>query len=328
MMQGPRRGLVLGAGGFLGAAWSVGALAALQSATGWNMAEADRIVGTSAGSVLAMLLRAGVSVEQLYDAHARTSAVAGTEVPDAPAMSLCMELEAEPAAFGPPRLAMGSVPLLLHAARNPLRVRVGAVCAALVPRGRRPLTAVGSMISGVTDGRSWPAGTLIVATNYLTGSRTVFGGAGSPRVAPARAVMASCAVPGWYEPVEVRKVPYVDGAVCSPCNVDLLRDAGCDEVYVLAPMASVEPDRPTTALGKLERWWRRKMTLRTLAEVERLRAAGVDVHLFTPNAEDLTVMGANMMDTGRRAEVIRCARRNVARQLRDATSPPSLTPAA
>src|SRR5690606_29850161 len=62
-----RRGLVLGGGGVLGAAWSVGALCALEEHTGLDVREFDHILGTSAGSVLAALLGAGLSPQQLSD---------------------------------------------------------------------------------------------------------------------------------------------------------------------------------------------------------------------------------------------------------------------
>src|SRR5215218_5415633 len=49
----PRTGLVLGAGGVLGAAWMAGALAALQRRLPYPVGAVDLIVGTSAGSVRA-----------------------------------------------------------------------------------------------------------------------------------------------------------------------------------------------------------------------------------------------------------------------------------
>ena len=63
----PKRGLVLGAGGVLGAAWSVGALCALEEVIGFDPREAEVIIGTSAGSVLASLVGGGVSPRQLRD---------------------------------------------------------------------------------------------------------------------------------------------------------------------------------------------------------------------------------------------------------------------
>src|SRR3954468_9284426 len=53
-------GLVLGAGGVVGASWLIGALEALESETGWRAADAERIVGTSAGSVIGAIPAAGI----------------------------------------------------------------------------------------------------------------------------------------------------------------------------------------------------------------------------------------------------------------------------
>ena len=62
-----RRGLVLGGGGVLGAAWTVGALTALEEQLGIDAREFDEFVGTSAGSVLAALLACGAGVAQLRE---------------------------------------------------------------------------------------------------------------------------------------------------------------------------------------------------------------------------------------------------------------------
>src|SRR5262249_61509835 len=69
-----RVGLVLGAGGVLGAAWMTGALPALQERLPCPLADVDLVVGTSAGSVLAAALRCGVSIEEMI-AHQRGEAI-------------------------------------------------------------------------------------------------------------------------------------------------------------------------------------------------------------------------------------------------------------
>ena len=61
----PRTGLVLGAGGGLGAAWMTGALACLQDRLADPLGDADVIVGTSAGSVLAAALRCRATVPEM-----------------------------------------------------------------------------------------------------------------------------------------------------------------------------------------------------------------------------------------------------------------------
>src|ERR1700683_505765 len=58
-------GLVLGAGGVVGQAYHAGVLAALEETKGWDPRHASVIVGTSAGSVTARLLRVGVSASDL-----------------------------------------------------------------------------------------------------------------------------------------------------------------------------------------------------------------------------------------------------------------------
>lgn len=62
-----RRGLVLGGGGVLGAAWLLGALSALREVHGFEPGSSDVIVGTSAGSVLGALVAAGISIEDMID---------------------------------------------------------------------------------------------------------------------------------------------------------------------------------------------------------------------------------------------------------------------
>ena len=60
-----RIGLVLGAGGVTGGAFHAGVLAALAEGTGWDPRRAEIVVGTSAGSVTAAALRAGLPAADL-----------------------------------------------------------------------------------------------------------------------------------------------------------------------------------------------------------------------------------------------------------------------
>ena len=61
----PRTGLVLGAGGVVGAAWMTGALHAVQQRLDVAVGDVNLIVGTSAGSVLAAALRCGVTLDEM-----------------------------------------------------------------------------------------------------------------------------------------------------------------------------------------------------------------------------------------------------------------------
>lgn len=310
------RGLVLGAGGFLGAAWALGGLLAVEEFYGWDARDADVIAGTSAGSVLAALLRAGKSADELYRAHRGNAAgVAGIDITEPSVPVSVFDVDTEPRWPGLPRLGVGSPELVARALRAPWELSPSTVCAAVLPRGRRSLAALGRLVADAHSADRWPAGTWVAATNYRTGARVAFGQPRSPRASLARAVMASCAVPAWYAPVSIQRVPYVDGGVCSPFNIDLLADAGLDEVLVLAPLGALELDRPRAPLAWLERRWRRAVTKRMRREIVMLRAAGTRVTVLTPSAADLAVMGANMMDGARRRDVLRSARANVPGQL-------------
>src|SRR5262249_61295566 len=63
-----RVGLVLGAGGAVGHAFHAGVLAALEHEMTWKPDSAEVIVGTSAGSVVAALIRAGCTASDLANA--------------------------------------------------------------------------------------------------------------------------------------------------------------------------------------------------------------------------------------------------------------------
>src|SRR5437764_14880025 len=72
--HGPRRAVVLGGGGVLGFAWMVGALSALEVEAGFDVRDADLLLGTSAGSVIAALLACGTSVDEIRRHHQGTPA--------------------------------------------------------------------------------------------------------------------------------------------------------------------------------------------------------------------------------------------------------------
>ena len=64
MSESPaRRALVLGCGGVAGAAWQIATLEALEKRLNWDAREADILIGTSAGAVLAALLGGGVGIQ-------------------------------------------------------------------------------------------------------------------------------------------------------------------------------------------------------------------------------------------------------------------------
>jgi NTE family protein len=296
----PRRGLVLGAGGVLGAAWTIGALSALTDLIGVDPTASDAIVGTSAGSILASFVARGVGADQLVR-HQRGVRSSGDPTID-------YDYDGESALPPSPRWGtLGSPRILAATARHPRRVPAGVALSAMLPVGRGSLSAIGRLVQGA-DGEEpqWPTKRQlwIVATDFESGRRVVFGRDGSPSATVSEAVMASCSIPGWYRPMVIGGRRYVDGGICSATSADLLVPAGLDEVYVLAPMASFELDRPSSPLARIERQLRRATTRRLEREAAKLRAAGTAVTMLAPGPTDLTVIGANMMDPRRREDVL------------------------
>jgi NTE family protein len=177
----------------------------------------------------------------------------------------------------------------------------------VLPQGRGSLEPIGSIVDVVNPDGGWASHerTWIVAMDYDSGRRTVFGRRdGAPAAALRDAVMASCAIPGWYTPVRIAGRRYVDGGACSPTSLDLVAKLGLDEVVVLSPMTSLRYDAPTAVAARIERRFRRIVTKRLVGEVKKVAATGTKVTLLGPGTEDLEVIGANMMDPRRREQVL------------------------
>lgn len=309
----PRRGLVLGAGGVLGAAWTIGALRAIEEVEGWDPRTADMLVGTSAGAVTAAMLAAGIGTETLVN-HQR-----GVIAPGDPKI----EYDHDGAAGGPlprlPRPRVGSRTLLRRSLRRVHRNPLPALYATL-PEGRGSLEALGDLIDAGYPEGGWPERLRISAMDYDTGERTVFGAAGSPETTVREAVMASCALPFWFAPVQIDGRRFVDGGVYSAASLDLMAGQGLDEVVMVAPMAAFHFDRSRSPVRWAERNWRRFVTGRVLREARAVRRSGTAVTLLAPGPEDLRAIGVNLMDPARRTSVLETSLRTNAETLRRATS--------
>ena len=82
-----------------------------------------------------------------------------------------------------------------------------------------------------------------VATNIRTGEEMVFG-----RGNTGRAVRASCAVPGIFNPVVIGENVYVDGGVVSPVAVSAARRLGADVVIAVDISSGLTPAMPSGTL--------------------------------------------------------------------------------
>ncbi len=299
-----RIGLVLGAGGAVGHAYHAGVLAGLAEVTGWDARDAEVIVGTSAGSVVGALVRAGLSGPDL--AARSTDGALSEEGRRIVARADAARHDTPPIPARPQRrpLRGASAPsALVRAALQPWNARPGALAAAALPEGRVPTELVASGLRPLFT--SWPSRPLwIVAVDLERGRRVTFGRDGAPTIADvATAVAASCAIPAFFAPVSIGGVRYVDGGVHSPTNADLVAEQALDLVVISSPMSIARtnprfaPDQPARRLARF----------RLVREVARVRRAGTPVLTFQPTDADLQVMGLNAMDASRRADVTRQA---------------------
>ena len=296
IQTGSRIGLVLGGGGVLGGAWEAGALHALRQVTGWDPCRADHLIGTSVGSLLGALLAADVlpNVDLVEAATHRVEAF--------------------------PWPIPGSWNLGFTGAKVTGPRRWIMTAAGLLPRGTLSTRPIQESVRQRIP-RGWPTGRplWIVATDYRSGERVVFGRSHAPAADLPDAVAASCAIPGVYRPVEIGGRLYVDGGLYSATSLDLLIGVGLDLAICLNPMSS-----PSVAPGP------RKLAVRLqgvaehaahrslIAEADALRASGTPVLLIEPGPVDLAAMGLNLMDRKRAHFVFETAVRTVASQLRSA----------
>jgi NTE family protein len=260
--------LVLGAGGSLGEAWMTGLLGGL----GLDFRECEYFVGTSAGAIVAATLAAGVEpravkgvpavelaagepglVSRVGGAAKRVGAAAAT--PFAPAVM----------AAGRPagRLARAAV---LRASKRPAQT---------LPRLAEHLEGLGARF----DGRL-----RVTAVDRASGKRVVFGSPRSPSAAVAEAVLASCAVPWMFAPVEIGGREYVDGGVWSPTNLDVAPAGRGARVLCLMPTAGAPAPYRAGTLAAAG------------AEALVLRARGARVRTIAPDAPTIEAFGPNLLD--------------------------------
>lgn len=303
-----RIGLVLGAGGSVGGAFHAGVLAAIEEATGWKPASAEVIAGTSAGSIVAAWLRAGLSATDLANLSVRKPlSAAGAALVDRSGP------RARLATPGPQHADVRRGPASASLLLNPWGVRLGALAAALLPAGTVSTEAVAAGVRALY-GTGWPKRpTWICALRLDDGKLVAFGRRGAPQAAMAEAVAASCAIPAYFMPVVIGGRRFVDGGSHSVTNADLLADAGLELVIVSCPMGAT---RDAVAMG-IDLPLRAAVRARLAREVGKLRQAGTAVLTFQPDRQVRAAMGNNPMDPRRGAAVTRAARESTLLRLKE-----------
>ena len=271
-------GLVLSAGGPLGDPWHSGVLGRLQETTGWDARSASLIVGTSAGSITAVTLRAGVAAVD------RKLHMAGGPIsPEAEEIyARIVTPYAEPEVERDWRPA--SPKMALRAAWPPWKLDPVRLAMANLPRGKHSGEPLEKRMNELLPG-GWPADPLwITAVRMGDGRRVVFG-RDDIRGNVGQAVRSSSAVPGYYTPGKIGEREYIDGGVHSSTNLDLTAMLGFDLVIVSSVMTAAEGSRswlsdPTRA------WFSGKLD----DEIAEVRARGTAVVVVEPDADTLPAL--------------------------------------
>lgn len=217
------RALVLGGGGVAGIAWQNGVLVGLGDA-GVKVADAELLVGTSAGANVAAQFASGLPREELFrrqidpEVQSRELVPPGNPLVELLPVWTAINAETE----GDPlegRRRMGAVALAAHT----------------VPEAARR-----AVVETRLPEHEWPnRRLLVIAVDAETGEPRVFDrDSGVPLV---DAVTASSAVPGVWPTVTINGAHYTDGGVRSTTNADYA--AGCDRVLIIAPFPAPPLDQ-------------------------------------------------------------------------------------
>jgi len=288
----PPDALVLGGGGILGEAWMSAVLAGMDEAGDFDSRSCAQYIGTSAGSIVAASLVAGIAPDSRLGQISEQPIAPDRAPEDANALRVAFDTAADlggSAAAPLVALALNSTSIggaLLR--RTALR---------RVPEGRRSLEDLARVVehSGVRfDGRL-----RIAAVDLESGRRVIFGAPGSPEVSVATAVQASCSIPGVFRPVRAGGRTYVDGGVWSPTNMDAAELQRGAQVLCLNPTGSLRFAAGALAggLGPISRGV-------AAAEALALKHRGARVRTLNPDAASSAALGSNFMDPRRRAGVI------------------------
>jgi NTE family protein len=285
--------LVLGGGGILGEAWMSALLAGLDRLPAFDSRAAGSYLGTSAGSIVAASLVAGLAPEARLGRLPEQPPVAERHV-QAAAAPLRQALEAAAGVGGSLAAPLVSLAFSSTAASGALLRRAAL---ARVPAGRRSLDGLARLVAN--EAVPWDGRLRVAAVELESGRRVMFGAPGAPAASVAAAVQASCAIPGVFRPVRVGARSYVDGGAWSPTNMDAADVRRGTRVLCLNPTGSL-PLASSPLAGMLGRISR----VLAAAEALTLKRRGAIVTTINPDGPTAELMGANLMDPTRRALVI------------------------
>ena len=165
----------------------------------------------------------------------------------------------------------------------PAETRPGETRVAATPETVKKLAAKHAVVVQAGAG----VNASIIDEAYLAAGATLGSAADALGADLARAVAASCSVPGAWPPVLIDGIPYMDGGMRSASNADLA--TGYDKVLVL----SCAPEAPDSPFGP------------TLPQVLRGLSEGAETFLIEADEASLSAFGTNvLLSSTRRPSVL------------------------
>jgi NTE family protein len=272
-----------------------GVLNGLLAGEALDLGACDAMVGTSAGSIIAAYLSAGHPPDAGEDRVARAWAQ------DAPEDAVDEDGPGLAGALGRLGLAVAA-PLagLAAAAIAPGGALVRRAALAASPRAGRRLDQLGRLLD--STGARFDGRLRVCTVDRATGKRVVFGAPGAPAASVRDAVLASCAIPWVFAPVEIGGREYVDGGVWSPTNLDAAPAGRGTEVLCLVPTAALG----AAGTGSASAWSALRRALRAGLTAERaiLAGRGARVRIIEPDAGSAAAMGNELMSRRRVGTVL------------------------
>jgi NTE family protein len=262
MTKSPNFGktLVLGGGGLAGLGWFAGLFYGM-STRGVVLCDANRMIGTSAGSATVAQLRGAHSLEHMFARQTDPALISEESPPSMAGMASLMAAFPKLQAIPDHNERMRAIgQMALNATTVPPEIRHAMI-------ERR-----------LSEQRDWPHSPLtITAVDVGSGALVTFDAKSG--VSLVDAVAASCAVPGVWPVVTIGGKRYMDGGVYSVDNAQLA--SGAQRVVIASPFGSVSPAPEGYHLNDA---------------VAALEAGGSKVLVIAPDDAVRAAMGTNPLD--------------------------------
>lgn len=322
-------GLALAGGGFMGAVYEIGALAAVEEAIpGLDFCAAQSYVGVSAGAFIAAGLANNITPREFVRLFIDETQTDGFD-PGAMLRPNFNEFGAR--AMRLPPLAAGAA---WNYATKPDGLlasfrRVGKALPTGLFSTKQAETYMENLLSKegrTNDFRELKPKLRVVATDLDTGDAVEFGGDGLADVPISQSVLASSALPGLFPPVEIGGKHYVDGALKKTMHASVALEDGIKLLFCfnpIVPLNTRESRGKTRKLtdtglpGVLAQTMRSLIHSRMSVGMARYKTAypDADLILFEPDHGDDELFFINIFATSGRRRLCEHAYRATRAQL-------------